>query len=197
MCTSTTLKARIWVIVVYQIFQSWTMPYFMAAIDIPVVQRSNALMDFYYGKSFRYYESMATPVRAPQRLSTLFITSSVDVIVFPRLLICFVFAFFFLVVSQNLLYALLGYLATNMFGILALFSPFRWLVKSLIPQGTGPSEELQRTGYFNMHILGDGLSDGSRVATKGLVAAYGADPGYKLTAQMLCESALCLVLDAR
>ena len=98
---------------------------------------------------------------------------------------------------QNVMFAIFGYLAINLLGVLTLFPPFRWFLKSMVPQGTGPSEELQRTGYMNMHILGDGKSNGSRVAVKGLVAAHGADPGYALTAQMLCESALCLVFDAR
>lgn len=38
------------------------MPYIMVGIDIPIVQRSNALMNFRYGKEFKYYESMAAPV---------------------------------------------------------------------------------------------------------------------------------------
>lgn len=95
------------------------------------------------------------------------------------------------------MFAIFGYLAINLISVLTLFPPFRWFLKSMVPQGTGPSEELQRTGYMNMHILGDGKSNGSRVAVKGLVAAHGADPGYTLTGQMLCESALCLVFDAR
>ena len=32
----------------------WTMPFVMAGINTRVVRRSNAMMDFPYGKNFRY-----------------------------------------------------------------------------------------------------------------------------------------------
>ncbi len=39
-------------------FASWTAPFVMAAINTRVVRRSNALLDFPWGKSFRYDESV-------------------------------------------------------------------------------------------------------------------------------------------
>ena len=38
----------------------WTAPFVMAAINTRVVRRSNALLDFAYGKDFRYDEAMET-----------------------------------------------------------------------------------------------------------------------------------------
>ncbi|NVB43157.1 saccharopine dehydrogenase NADP-binding domain-containing protein [Pseudenhygromyxa sp. WMMC2535] len=38
----------------------WTGPFVMAAINAKVVRRSNALLDFAYGREFRYAESMST-----------------------------------------------------------------------------------------------------------------------------------------
>jgi len=40
--------------------QTWTAPFVMAAINSRVVRRTNALLDFPYGRSFRYQEVMAT-----------------------------------------------------------------------------------------------------------------------------------------
>jgi short subunit dehydrogenase-like uncharacterized protein len=39
---------------------TWTAPFIMAAINSRVVYRSNALMDFRYGRQFQYHESMRT-----------------------------------------------------------------------------------------------------------------------------------------
>jgi short subunit dehydrogenase-like uncharacterized protein len=39
---------------------SWTAPFVMAAINTRVVRRSNALMDYEYGRDFRYSEAMMT-----------------------------------------------------------------------------------------------------------------------------------------
>lgn len=40
--------------------KKWTAPFLMAGINTRIVRRSNALMDFRYGRDFRYAESMAT-----------------------------------------------------------------------------------------------------------------------------------------
>ena len=39
-------------------FREWTAPFMMAGIDTKVVRRSNALLDYAYGKGFRYEEGM-------------------------------------------------------------------------------------------------------------------------------------------
>jgi short subunit dehydrogenase-like uncharacterized protein len=42
------------------LIDSWTAPFVMAIINMRIVRRSNALMDYAYGKDFRYAESMLT-----------------------------------------------------------------------------------------------------------------------------------------
>ena len=57
--------------------------------------------------------------------------------------------------------------------------------------GEGPSEEARDSGLFRMDIqttTSTGARYRARVAAKG-------DPGYKATAVMMGESALCLALD--
>ena len=41
-------------------FQAWTAPFVMAAINVRVVLRSNALLKYAYGRDFRYDEAMLT-----------------------------------------------------------------------------------------------------------------------------------------
>lgn len=43
------------------VFKSWTIPYFMQAVDLRVVNRSNALGSWRYGESFVFSERMKTP----------------------------------------------------------------------------------------------------------------------------------------
>ncbi|HEX6027109.1 MAG TPA: enoyl-ACP reductase, partial [Solirubrobacter sp.] len=85
-------------------------------------------------------------------------------------------------VTATLATAGLGTLA----GGLAL-PPTRQLLDRVLPDpGQGPSESARERGSFAMEVHGAG-----HVAT---VAAKG-DPGYKATAVMMGESALCLALD--
>jgi short subunit dehydrogenase-like uncharacterized protein len=41
-------------------FEQWTAPFVMGVVDTKVVRRSNALLDYAYGKDFRYDEAMLT-----------------------------------------------------------------------------------------------------------------------------------------
>jgi len=43
-----------------ELVDSWTAPFVMAIINMRIVRRSNALMDYAYGKDFSYAESMLT-----------------------------------------------------------------------------------------------------------------------------------------
>ncbi len=43
-----------------KVLEKWTAPFVMAGINTRIVRRSNALMDFAYGKDFRYSEVMVT-----------------------------------------------------------------------------------------------------------------------------------------
>jgi short subunit dehydrogenase-like uncharacterized protein len=67
------------------------------------------------------------------------------------------------------------------------FSPTRAVLDRVLPSpGEGPSEKMQRTGFYDIEIHGGGHV--ARVAAKG-------DPGYGATAVLFGESALCLALD--
>jgi short subunit dehydrogenase-like uncharacterized protein len=72
-------------------------------------------------------------------------------------------------------------------------SPLRQLLQPLLPQpGSGPSEKTMNEGWFRCELLG-WSSDGRKV--QGLISDRG-DPGNRATVKFLCESALCLALDA-
>ncbi len=72
------------------------------------------------------------------------------------------------------------------------FGPTRAVMQRFLPSpGEGPSEEMQRKGFFRMEIR-TRTSTGARYVCK--IAAQG-DPGYAATAVMLAEAGLCLTLD--
>ncbi len=77
------------------------------------------------------------------------------------------------------------------FGALA-FSPTRALLTPLLPKpGEGPDEAARDSGRMRVRVYGESET-GARAAV--LVTGEG-DPGYKLTAVMLGQSALCLAHD--
>jgi short subunit dehydrogenase-like uncharacterized protein len=53
---------------------AWTAPFIMASINTKIVRRSNALMDFQYGKEFGYQEAMLTGSGFSGRLKALQMT---------------------------------------------------------------------------------------------------------------------------
>lgn len=68
----------------------------------------------------------------------------------------------------------------------------RQLLDRVLPEpGEGPSEEAREKGFFNIDVHTT-TADGTRLRCE--IRAPG-DPGYKATAVMLGESALCLALD--
>jgi short subunit dehydrogenase-like uncharacterized protein len=70
--------------------------------------------------------------------------------------------------------------------------PTRKVLDKVLPDpGEGPSEETREKGFFKIKIHARTSSGAKYVAR---VAAQG-DPGYKATALMMGESALCLALD--
>ncbi len=84
-------------------------------------------------------------------------------------------------------------LGTGLFA-LALSQQWAWsLFQHYLPQpGNGPSEQVMDTGWFRCELIGSS-ADGQYV--KGLIQNQG-DPGNQSTVKFLCESALCLALDA-
>ena len=72
------------------------------------------------------------------------------------------------------------------------FPPTRALLDRVLPApGTGPSESVQRNGFFRMTV--DATTESGR--RYRAVASGKGDPGYAATAVMLGESALALALD--
>jgi short subunit dehydrogenase-like uncharacterized protein len=70
--------------------------------------------------------------------------------------------------------------------------PTRMVLDRVLPSpGEGPDEEAREKGFFKIEIHGR-TSTGARYVSK--VSAQG-DPGYKATAVMLGEAALCLARD--
>lgn len=69
-------------------FKRWTLPFVMAAINTRVVRRSNALMNFAYGKDFKYDEAMLAPPgqgRVTAKLSALAMTAGTVSLAIPPL----------------------------------------------------------------------------------------------------------------
>ena len=74
----------------------------------------------------------------------------------------------------------------------ASYAPTRKLLqKFLAKPGEGPSEELQRDGFFNLMQIGH-LPDGTVLRTR---ITGDQDPGYGSTRKMLSECAVCLAKD--
>ena len=75
--------------------------------------------------------------------------------------------------------------------------PIRWALFrfGLLPKpGEGPSKDLQDNGFFHTYVVAEGEKDGA-VTTAHVRSGRAGDPGYKATAQMCIESALCLALE--
>jgi short subunit dehydrogenase-like uncharacterized protein len=86
------------------------------------------------------------------------------------------------------------------FGVLFAIPPTRWLLrKTVLPApGQGPSLDILENGYSNVYVVGHGRD--KKDASKKIeprVAHFefkDADPGYKGTAALAVEAALCLSL---
>ncbi|MGH3744230.1 MAG: saccharopine dehydrogenase family protein [Mycobacteriales bacterium] len=135
----------------------WTAPFAMAAYNTRIVRRSNALLDWAYGRDLRYGEVMGTGSGVTGPLTAVGVTAG------------------------------LAAMAAGMS-----FRPVRPLLDRILPKpGEGPSAETREKGWFRQDVRGVTTS-GRRY--RALVAGSG-DPGYKATAVMFAESALCLALD--
>jgi len=80
-------------------------------------------------------------------------------------------------------------------GILLIFPPTRWLLKRFVlpKPGQGPDLEARETGYFINRVVGRSAGPESKKVVAVVDSGKCGDPGYKCTAQMLVESAVCLV----
>ena len=98
---------------------------------------------------------------------------------------------------------LTGHLMRLGLGVLGLMMKFSsiFLALGVLPKPSeGPSEELRESGYFNVQVVGEGeTAAGERrfaLAHVGCEPGTG-DPGYKLTAAMASECALCVLEDLK
>ncbi|BGP36697.1 hypothetical protein JCM10449v2_000598 [Rhodotorula kratochvilovae] len=74
-----------------------------------------------------------------------------------------------------------------------LIPPFRWLVKKLVAKaGEGPSEEMQRKGWYEVTTIAKS-EDGKKEVK--VVGKGKGDPGYAATAVLISSCALCLLKD--
>lgn len=65
----------------------------------------------------------------------------------------------------------------------------------LLPRpGEGPSKAAQDAGYFNARVIAHADGGAKHVVTAHVQSGTAGDPGYKATALMSIESALCLAL---
>ncbi len=72
------------------------------------------------------------------------------------------------------------------------FSPTRAVLKRVLPKpGEGPDEKARDAGRMRVRIFGEN----ERGERKSVLVEGEGDPGYKLTAVMLGQSALCLAFD--
>lgn len=95
--------------------------------------------------------------------------------------------------------AVLGTVALGAFGAAFLSSPLRWLMRQTIlpKQGQGPSEETRENGYSHVYVVVKGEPREEGGAVDAYCAEFefkNADPGYKGTAALACEAALCLAI---
>ena len=93
--------------------------------------------------------------------------------------------------------AALGTAALAVFGGALMFPPARWLLQATIlpAPGQGPSERLRETGFAHAYVVGEGRDPAAPKAVAH-TEFKGADPGYKGTAALAVEAALCLALPA-
>ncbi|KAI8917369.1 hypothetical protein BC831DRAFT_485253 [Entophlyctis helioformis] len=65
----------------------------------------------------------------------------------------------------------------------------------MMPQGSGPSDESIKKGFFTIHLIGKSTPNAAGEVVKAKAIVKGtSDPGYGETSKMISESALCLAL---
>lgn len=136
----------------------WLAPFVMASINTRIVHRTNQLLDYEYGRDFKYDEAMWMKDGVKGKLSSYAMSAG-----------------------------LFGF-ATAM-----MVKPSReFLSKHVLPKsGSGPSQEEQENGYFDIRFFGQ-TAEEKTINTKVI---GDKDPGYGSTSRMLSQAALCLVQD--
>lgn len=136
----------------------WLAPFVMASINTRIVHHSNQLLDYEYGRDFKYDEAMWMQDGVKGQLS-----------------------------SYALSAGLFGFSTAMM------ITPSRELLsKHVLPKsGSGPSEEEQKNGYYDIRFFGQ-TAKKQTISTK---VTGDKDPGYGSTSRMLAQAALCLAQD--
>lgn len=96
----------------------------------------------------------------------------------------------------SLLGAVGGLFGLLLGGLALLTPPIRWLLflARVLPRpGEGPGKKLRETGHFHMFTYAVGPA--GEAARADIRSGAAGDPGYKATALMAVESALCLALE--
>lgn len=140
---------------------AWTAPSPMAAVNERIVRRSNAVLDYPYGREFRCSEVIPTGRGVGGATAAG-------------------------VVAGGL----------GLFTLRMSFGPTRSALEQFVfpDPGAGPSREQIENGRFTVRTLGRGTGDDGPFVVEAVVEAD-RDPGYGATAQMLGESAVCLLRD--
>ena len=141
---------------------TWYMPNIMASVNAPVVRKSAALLGYSSTPNGCSYAEVAA--------------------------------------SGSRLKAIGSTMAMALGGLLLAFPPLRAALfhfKVLPRPGEGPSLETRNTGFFHTYVLGVGEQPAASTADAPMVVAdfksgTAGDPGYKATALMAIEAAMCL-----
>jgi short subunit dehydrogenase-like uncharacterized protein len=140
-----------------EVSRRYVVPFIMAGANAPVVRKSNALLDYRYGRNCSYREVQAVP---------------------------------------NWIAGFAGLVGFGIFGALLFIPPTRWLLLKVLPKpGEGPSKEVQEKGFFVSHFYAVGDTKDKPVVEGYVKSGAAGDPGYKATARMSIESALCMALE--
>lgn len=157
--------------------KAWCVPYVMQAIDTRVVHRTNALLNYRYGKDFIYTEAM----RAKGGLLGA-IASSVGMAFFGLLL--------FFPPTRMFLQKFVLPAPGTVIGNKDLDKGF--FTMKLVGRGIKLQQETAGGDKKSSSV-----DKGESVIVNGNISSYLGDPGYKQTCLMAVESAMCIVQDER
>jgi short subunit dehydrogenase-like uncharacterized protein len=105
------------------------------------------------------------------------------------------FVFYERLNAHNFVVAALITLVMFVIDLMLLFPPARMVMKWILPRlDRGPSQDILNNGYFGMKLVGIGTDQKSGKEAKiyGAISAEHGDPGYRQTAKMVTEAAVCL-----
>lgn len=102
-----------------------------------------------------------------------------------------------------ILASIVSTVAKSFLTLIMRLSLLRSFISWAVPPGTGPTQKQRETGYADLRSLvtaypsKGGGQQARPVAAIGFWKSKKADPGYRMTSQLLCEVGIFLALDAR